>query len=81
MHIDEDEVETESYVSIDKVDEENDLSLAVRDEVPEAIASGLVDEERSKTPTIKPPRRSSRVREKPKWQNQVITVWVYQNKL
>ena len=44
------------------------MSLTVRDEVPEAIACGFVDEERSKTPTIKPPRRSSRIREKPKWQ-------------
>ena len=67
-HIDEVEVETESNVSVDKDGEENDLSLNVREEVPEAIASGFVDEEHSKTPSIKPPRRSSRVREKPKWQ-------------
>ena len=53
-HIDEVEVETESNVSVGNDGEENDLSLAVRDEVPEAIASGFVDEERSKTPTIKP---------------------------
>ena len=67
-HIDEVEVETESNDSVDKDGEENDLSLTVRDEVPEAIASGFVDEERSKTTYIIPPRRSSRVREKPKWQ-------------
>ena len=67
-HIDEVGVETESNVSVDKDGEENDLSLTVRDEVPEAIASGFVDAERSKTPTIKPPWRSSRVRENPKWQ-------------
>ena len=67
-HIDEVEVKTESNVSVEKDGKEKDLSLTVRDEVPEAIASGFVDEERSKTPTIKHPRRSSRVREKPKWQ-------------
>ena len=47
-HIDEVEVETESNVSVDKDGEAKDLSLTVRDEVPEAIASGFVDEERSK---------------------------------
>ena len=53
-HIDEVEVETESNVSVDKDGEEKDLSLTVRDEVPEAIASGFVDEERSKHQLLNP---------------------------
>ena len=64
---DDENIESNVLDDVNEVEEES-LSLTVKDNLPEANASGSDHKERSKQPTVKSPRRSSRVRNKPKWQ-------------